>query len=342
MNSEKQRTVEKSKARIYVAATVILCLSVASFFYFRARSADEAAKANVFRDSKIGRGDISITIRSTGSVAPENRLEIKPPIAGRVETVLVREGERVRKSQILAWMSSTERAAVLDAARSKGTEEVARWEELYRATPVLSPINGTVILRSVEPGQTFSSTDSILVLSDRLTIKAQVDETDLAQVKKGLKASVTLDAYPRDPIPATVSRIAFEATTVSNVTMYVVFVTPDLASETMRSGMTATVNFDVASKRDVVVVPNDALKVESDGSSSVLLLANGERTKVPVTVGLTDGKYTEVLSGLKEGDVVSARMIGEASLERANNPFMPSRPRAPRSSGGGSGGRSGG
>lgn len=332
------------QSKIYIIIGVVIALGLAAFFYNRSRTQAKEAQANVFRDSTIERGDVSISIRSTGAVAPENRLEIKPPVAGRVETVLVKEGERVRKSQILAWMSSTERAAVIDAARSKGVEEVKRWEELYRATPILSPINGTVILRSVEPGQTFASTDSILVLSDRLTIKAQVDETDLAQVKKGLKAMVTLDAYPKDPIPATVSRIAYEATTVSNVTMYVVYVTPGTTPETMRSGMTATVKFDVASKKDVIVVPNDALKTDGKGEISVLVLSGGQRNQTKIEVGLTDGKFTEVTSGVKEGDVVSARMLGEASAsEKASNPFMPNPPRGGnRASGGGAGPRGGG
>lgn len=340
--SDAAKSGKKSNVRTYIFVATVIIVALGAWFLMRARTAEKEAKANAFRDSTISRGDVSISIRSTGSVAPENRLEIKPPIAGRAESVLVKEGERVRKSQILAWMSSTERAAVLDAARSKGTAEVTRWEELYRATPILSPINGTVILRSVEPGQTFSSTDSILVLSDRLTIKAQVDETDLAQVKKGLKATVILDAYPRDPIAATVSRIAYEATTVSNVTMYVVYVTPDVTPETMRSGMTATVKFDVASKKDVIVVPNDALRTDAAGKNSVLLFTNGQRTKTDVEVGLTDGKFSEVVSGLKEGDVVSARMIGEVSSEKASNPFMPTPPKRGRSGAQPSGGKSGG
>ncbi|CAN5677462.1 efflux RND transporter periplasmic adaptor subunit [soil metagenome] len=331
--SDAAKSGKKSNLKTYVVVVVILALALGGFFVMRERTAEKEAKANAFRDSTIGRGDVSISIRSTGSVAPENRLEIKPPIAGRVETVLVREGERVRKSQILAWMSSTERAAVLDAAAAKGPAEVKRWEELYRSTPVLSPINGTVILRNVEPGQTFTATDAILVLSDRLTIKAQVDETDLAQVKKGLSATVTLDAYPREPIAAKVSRIAYEATTVSNVTMYVVYVTPNEMPEVMRSGMTATVKFDVASKKDVIIVANDALKTGAGGKSSVLLNVGGHRTTTDVEVGLTDGKFSEVISGLKVGDVVSARMIGEASSEKASNPFMPTPPKGARGGG---------
>ena len=108
-----------------------------------------ATPVTSYREAPVKRGKIEVSVVSTGVVQPENRLEIKPPIAGRVEQVLTREGQKVRKGQILAWMSSNERAALLDAARAKGPEEVARWEELYRATPILAPISGTIILRPI-------------------------------------------------------------------------------------------------------------------------------------------------------------------------------------------------
>lgn len=323
MNRKTKRTV-----------TIVLSLAIvvmAGFFYNQARLAEAEARANAYRDMPIKRGDIMITSRATGTIAPENRLEIKAPIAGRVEQVVVQEGQQVRRNQILAWMSSTERAAVLDAARAKGPEEVARWEDLYRATPILSPINGTLILRNVEPGQTFLASDPILVLSDRLTVKARVDETDLAKVKVGMKATVMLDAYPNEPIPAKVSHVSFEATMESSITMYIVFVTPDVTPDVMRSGMTATVRFDVESKKDVLLVPNDALKVTPEGETTVLLYDDGKRERLPIKVGITDGKVSEVIEGLKEGDVVSARSLTPTSTaERATNPFMPGSPRPNR------------
>jgi len=70
---------------------------------------------------RVTRGNILASIPATGTVMPRNRLEIKPPVAGRVEQILVNEGHNVRKGEILAWMSSNDRAALLDAARAKGT-----------------------------------------------------------------------------------------------------------------------------------------------------------------------------------------------------------------------------
>ncbi|MDX9730511.1 MAG: efflux RND transporter periplasmic adaptor subunit [Bdellovibrionales bacterium] len=326
------------KLKLWIGLIAIAFLSGIGW-HFYSQNKKTKAEAGSYVDSKIERGDILVTIRSTGTVQPANRLEIKPPIAGRVERVLITEGANVRRGQILAWMSSTERAAVLDAARAKGAEEVARWEDLYRATPVLSPINGTVILRKVEPGQTFSSTDAILVLSDRLTVKAQVDETDLAQIKVGLEADVTLDAYPNEPVPAKVMRIAYEAKTVNNVTMYEVDVTPNNTPETMRSGMTATVRFNIASKEKVLVVPNSAIRTENAETFVIMPAPGAERRRVKVELGLTDGRSSEILSGLNEGDIVSSPTLGAAAggAARASNPFAPGPPSRARS-----GNRSGG
>ena len=67
-------------------------------------------------------GSVLLTVTTTGIVEPQNRLEIKPSISGRVEEILVAEGDQVKTGQVLAWMSSTERAALVDAARSQGEE----------------------------------------------------------------------------------------------------------------------------------------------------------------------------------------------------------------------------
>src|SRR5262245_5012268 len=79
-------------------------------------------------------GSISETVEATGEVMPLNRVEIKPPIAGRIEKLLMDEGDRVRAGEILAWMSSTDRASIIDAARAKGPDEVKKWQDTYKPT----------------------------------------------------------------------------------------------------------------------------------------------------------------------------------------------------------------
>ncbi len=298
-----------------------------------------AAGEKPYKEVKPTRANLELTILSTGIVQPENRVEIKPPIAGRVEEVLAKEGNRVKRGQLLAWMSSTERAALLDAARSKGPEELKKWEGLYRPTPILAPINGTLILRNVEPGQSFTAQDSIFVMSDRLTIKAQVDETDIAQIKLKQKATVILDAYAKETIQAHVDQIAYEAKTVNSVTTYIVDVLPDETPSSMRSGMTANVTFFVAAKENALVIPTEALKLVN--GKFIVLTPSAEKRNAPqetaLETGITDGKRTEVLSGLTEQDTVLVPILKNKSDRGGpgSSPFSPMGGARPRPGGGG-------
>ena len=287
------------KKKTFIVLAVFLLLAAAAGLWWALRDKNPSP---AYREASVTRGPIEVTVQSTGTVHPRNRIEIKPPLAGRAEEVVVREGQRVRKGQVLLWMSSSERAALIDAARARGPEEVKRWEEFYRATPVVAPIDGTVIQRTVEPGQSFAATDALLVIADRLLVEAQVDETDIAKIRVQLPARIQLDAYPEDIVPATVGAVAYEAKTVNNVTTYTVDVLPSKVPPTMRSGMTATVTFVLATKENVLHVPAHALR-DKDGRKSVLVPdAKGAPREQVVETGLTDGRQTEIRSGLADGD----------------------------------------
>ena len=182
----------------------IFCLLIAAVLLTSCAGEKKEKKLEMV---KVTRGDLAAFIPSTGVVTPRNRLEIKPPVSGRIEEVLVEKGERVRKGQILAWISSSDRAALLDAARSKGPAETKYWEEVYKPAPIIAPIDGFIIVRNVEPGQSFSVSDAVLVMADKLIVKAQVDETDIGKIRVGQKADIVLDAYPDEKTAAAVESI---------------------------------------------------------------------------------------------------------------------------------------
>lgn len=305
----------------------------------------KAGKSVSYKASQVTRGSVSSTIKSTGNVQPQNRLEVNPPVAGRVEKILVVEGQYVKKGQTLALISSSERAALLDAAGAKGAAEVAHWEDLYKATPLLAPMSGQVINREVEPGQAISTSSVVVVLSDHLIVDGEVDETDIGRIKVGQKATLTLDAYADQIIQARVSQIRYEAKTVNNVTMYEVYVLPVKVPAFMRSGMTANVEFIVGSQDDALLVPTDALTT-ANGKTTVLVPGgSGERPRsVEVETGLTNGTQTQIKSGLSEGDTVLTKSFSTASIstDDSSNPFMPKRAGSTKkSTGKSSGGQSG-
>lgn len=313
---------KNNKRRYLILAVLLAIVAVGAWWAW----SNGQSVAPAYREVSVTRHDIELTNLSTGIVQPKNRLEIKAPIPGRAEQVLVKQGERVHKGQVLAWMSSTERAALLDAARAKGPEEVKRWEDLYRPTPILAPLDGTLITRNLEAGQTFTSADAVFVMSDYLIVNAQVDETDLAQIRLRQPASIVLDAYPSETFTGKVSQIAYDAKTVNNVTTYDVEVMPDKTPDYMRSGMTANVSFVIASHHDVLTVPADAVKTR-DGRSSVLIAATAKDAKPveqPIKIGISDGKRIEVLEGVTEGEKLLVQRL-RTSADAPSSPFSPFR-----------------
>ena len=226
----------KNKYKIIIA---IIFLTAVALLFVRSRKAGHqmTTKTKIVNPTI---GDVAVMVTTTGVVKPQNRLEIKPSISGRVEKILVKEGDHVKEGDMLAWMSSTERAALIDAARSQGEEVLHYWEDAYKKTPIISPIGGEVIVRSVEPGQTVTTSDAVLVLSDRLVISAQFDETDIGRIKIGQDAFIALDAYPDVKIEGIVDHIAYESEIVNNVTIYNVDILPKSVPEILRSGMSVT------------------------------------------------------------------------------------------------------
>ena len=322
----------KSKKTLF-ALLLTAGLGVAAVGWVRGSAEPEMPS---MRSVAVERGTIELTTLATGVVQPQNRLELKPPIAGRIEKIVVREGDRVGRGQILAWMSSLERAALLDAARAKGAAELAHWEQLYKPVPLPAPIAGTIIARNVEPGQSVTATDPVFVLSDRLIVKAQVDETDIGRIRLGEKAKVTLDAYSNETIEARVDHVAFEAVTVNNVTVYEVDVLPTKVPAFVRAGMTANVTFDVARRENVLVVPAEAVD-QKDGAATVRIPTGDRRPqRKQIEIGLTDGDRTEVVAGLEEGAfvLVPELKMPESAGVRGTSPFLPTGGRGGRGRGG--------
>ena len=276
-------------------------------------------------------GPIQSFISTTGTVLPQNRLELKPPINGRVEKILVREGELIKKGRILAWLSSTERAALLDAAKEKGQDVLKYWEDAYKPIPLLAPIDGEIIVATVQPGQTVTTADPVLVLSDRLIVRAQVDETDIGKVRLNQFAVVSLDAYPNVKINTTVEHIYYESQTVNNVTIYNVDLVSGKVPDFFRSGMNANIDFLIEKKENALLVPNEAVHKDKDGN--YVLLSRGEAAepvRQAVTPGISDEKNTEIVSGLtaEEKIVLKSQKYSLPGAASGTNPFLPSRARS--------------
>ena len=305
---------------------LIIAASAVAFAVFKFKK--DKNSAQVVKSIVPAYGNIKTFISATGTVQPQNRLEIKPAINGRIEEVLVKEGDKVKKGEVLAWMSSTERAALLDAAVTKGQEALSYWQDVYKPAPFIAPIDGNVIVRAVEPGQTVTSSSVVLVLSDRLIVKATVDETDIGKIKLGQQAFISLDAYPDVKVKAAVDHIAYESTIVSNVTTYNVDILPESVPDVFRSGMSANVNIVEQSKEDVLLIPVEAVKKEKNEDFVFLSQNKGQRpVKQKIETGISDGKDIEIVSGITRNDtvIIESPKFTASKQRNSGSPFMPRR-----------------
>lgn len=281
-------------------------------------------------------GPIADTIDAEGSVAPFHRIEIKATMSGRMEKLLAVEGDKVRRGQIIAWMSSSDRAAILDSAQAQGPEEYKEWEKTYLATPVIAPLPGVIILDNVVEGQTVDPSVVIYAMSDVMIVVAQVDESDIGRVHVGMPAQIVLDAYPDRKVMGKVFDILSEGKNVSNVIQYTVKIRPDRVPSYYRSQMTANVSFIVSKKEKALLVPAEAVR-DRDGERQVLTPGDGPDGRdqwVDVETGIENDKWIEIVDGLEPGDPVvirRPRFVRQQAFQ--GSPFA---------SPGGGGGRGGG
>jgi multidrug efflux pump subunit AcrA (membrane-fusion protein) len=306
----------KRRTKVTISASAIVVIALAVFFMFGPR---KASNGNVGGSgvAVAKKGTIRVRVLSTGTIQPFTRVEVYPPEKGRIEEVLVDEGDWVKKGTILALVSGEERTSLLDAANSMMKEAAASGDseqvkqaesaremalKAYLPIPITSPLNARVIKRSCQPGQNVGAAELLFVLADRLVAGVEVDETDIGKIHVGQDALISLDAFPDDKYTGKVVKISQEGRIVSNVVIYDVQVDADNVPPNWSSGMTANVEFVLLDLKDVLVLPAGAVRQE--GMKKIVMLAGDRPRPQEIETGATDGKMIEVKSGITEGDSV--------------------------------------
>lgn len=203
-------------------------------------------------------------------------------------------------------------------------ESVTTAETNLGYATITSPIDGVVLSKSVEEGQTVAAsfeTPELFVIAQDLTnmqVVADVDEADIGDVKDGERVTFTVDAYPNDTFEGEVTQVRQEATEDNNVITYEVVISAPNADLKLKPGLTANVTIYTLEKTGVLSVPSKALRIspteetigknklvdEAKGKNKVWTINGNEVTSVAVEVGTTDGVNTEILSGISEGTEV--------------------------------------
>ncbi len=225
-------------------------------------------------------------------------------------------------------------------------QTVAKAQTNLGYATITSPIDGVVLNKAVEEGQTVASsfnTPELFVIAQDLTnmrVIADIDEADIGGVKEGQRVTFTVDAFPDDKFEGRVTQVRQEATTTSNVVTYEVVISAPNADLKLKPGLTANVTIYTMEKNNVMTVstkalrftPNPAIltedqKIEDCEGQHKLWTKEGNTFKAhKVEIGTTNGVVTEILSGIKEGtEVLTEFNISNSGKEeeQTSNPFMP-------------------
>jgi macrolide-specific efflux system membrane fusion protein len=302
----------------YASLVVALIAVIGIGFWIILRS---FADKPVYEYLKVAKGPLRVTLRESAVIQPEHRLTVTPPIPGRVDSINVANGVAVKQGQVLAWISSTDRAALMDSARAAGGQEVKFWEDIYKPAPLIAPLDGHIISTAVVPGQVVVTAETVFTMSDHLIVQASVDETDLDHVWLGQTAEITFDSFPDAHLTGKVHEIAYDATTVNNVTTYLVNIFLDTTPDYVRSGLSANVFLLVSDRKNVLSIPTSAITPEGN----VLLAQGDNQPPVPqkIETGQTDGTLTEITSGLNEGDWIARRVFNVKEQQKSGFSFTP-------------------
>jgi len=236
------------------------------------------------------------------------------------------------------------------------TAELKAGEINLGYTDIISPVDGTVVSRNVEMGQTvaasFQTPTLFLVATDLTTMQVDtnVSESDIGLIKLGGKASFTVESFPRRPFDGEVTQIRQSPQTIQNVVTYDAVISVPNKDLLLKPGMTATAQIIVDRRDDVLRVPDVALRYlpsglaalagapaigletppPGSGASQIFVLRNGRATPVTVVTGLDDDSFTEIVKGdLKPGDAVIVGEETEATGKSAQS-SLPASPAAAR------------
>jgi HlyD family secretion protein len=274
---------------------------------------------------------------------------------------IARRDEELRKSNLIAQADldtamatrdgnkaalAAAKAAVLQA-RADGATAEANLE----FTKITSPIDGIVVTRSVDVGQTvaaaFQAPTLFLIANDltKMQILANIDEADVGKVHENSQARFTVDAYPGETFTGTIRQVRQSPNTIQNVVTYPAVIDAPNPDGKLRQGMTASVTIVSAHKDDVLRVPNAALRWRPDNAATgspetpaaapraarpasqgggkvgrVYKLVDGKPVQAIIHTGISDGQRTEVVSGLAEGDKVIVGADGGTSGSASGGP----------------------
>ena len=352
-------------SKIWIAVIVVAVISIAAWALSGGKEKEEIN----FKQDQVALKTLQNSVTATGTIEAVTSVTVGTQVSGIVSKLYVDYNTQVKKGQVIAELDKTNLMSELNIAKANlaSAQSTLKYQTLFKKglvsadeyenamltyrqakeqtassresvqraqtnlgyATITSPIDGTVISKSVEEGQTVAAsfnTPELFTIAKDLTnmqVVANVDEADIGGVKEGDRVTFTVDAYPDDTFEGEVKQVRLEPTTTNNVVTYEVVISAPNADLKLKPGLTANVTIFTQERAGVLAVPNKALRftptketvgkdmkiVDCKGKNKVWTLSDKVLTAHPVTIGQTDGMNTEIIKGLKQGDRIVTEIV---------------------------------
>ena len=302
-------------------------------------------KLYVDYNSVVKKGQVIAELDKTNLISELNTAKAN---LASTESNLSYQSANMKRYQILykkGLVSADEYENALLAYRQAKEQVASSRENVQKAqtnlgyATITSPIDGTVISKSVEEGQTvaasFNTPELFTIAKDlkNMQVIANVDEADIGGVAVGNRVSFTVDAYPDDTFEGVVKQVRLEATTTNNVVTYEVVISAPNADLKLKPGLTANVTIFTKEQANILSVANKALRftptketvgkdmkiVDCKGKNKVWTLNGNTLTAHSVNIGQSDAMHTQIISGIKAGQSVITEIVVDASEDEEDS-----------------------
>ncbi len=329
----KYRTEPVQRGEVVASVTATGTLSAVTTVNVGSQVSGIIAKLYADFNSKVTKGQLLAELDPTNFEAQmdQRRADLeKAKVEQRNMKVAYERSKNLLANELIARSEyDTAEANLLSAAAAvKQAEAAVRQAQTNLTnTKIYSPINGVVVDRQVDIGQTVAASfqaPTLFTLAQDLTqmrVSTNIDEADIGKVRTGIEANFTVDAFPERTYLGSISQIRLSPQTVQNVVTYPVLIDVQNPKLELKPGMTANVTIPYKKEENVLKIPNAALRFRPEtqettggnarpprrreGSQVYVLNEKGELQAVSVRTSITDGNYTAI-EGLKEGDRVVA------------------------------------
>jgi len=329
--------------KILLITAAVIIIAVGGYFgysrFFAEDSTENAIKITQQNIYKVKTGTLKNTISVSGNIYPIEEQGLTFSTSGKIESVNIEDGDSVLEDDILIELKNNQ--AQLEYFRAEnnynnakinGSPNAVKEAELnyeiskenLENTKLEAPYSGVITELLVQTGDYINSGQSVATLIDNSSyeVKANIDESDLADLKIGQDVEISMEALPGQQLTGKLTEISSQAVSNSGVVTIPITILIDEIFDSFKPGLSADMEIIVDKMEDQVIIPLTAV-LSQKGKKMVQKVVDDQIEMTEIDTGLTDGLKVAVLSGLSSGDTIILNIAATVNSELSNTGFMP-------------------